>query len=161
MGCIWLSMRELLAEVSRLHFPNAPATPQEIEQFEQRVGWQLDPDLRAFYTHCNGADLFKRPNSPYRLLPLSKIVRARVAILGEDSDEWGPAGLYTLCDVQDGNYVLIDTGTRHAERYQLIDGNREAFPDPDYCRPVAESFHEFLSEALHSNGRPLYWLSDS
>ena len=155
-----MSMSELLEEVSRLHFSNPPASQQEIEQFEQRVGWRLAPDLRAFYMHCNGADLFRRPNSPYRILPLSKITRARVAILGEDTDEWGPATLYTLCDVQDGNYVLLDTGALHEGRYQLIDGNREAFPDPDYCRPVADSFHEFLRGALQSGGHPLYWLGD-
>jgi hypothetical protein len=31
----------LLEEVSRDHFPNSPATPEEIEEFERRVGWQL------------------------------------------------------------------------------------------------------------------------
>jgi hypothetical protein len=29
--------------------PNRPTTPEEIAKFEQRVGWKLDPDLRAFY----------------------------------------------------------------------------------------------------------------
>ena len=28
--------------------------------FERRVGWRLDPDLRAFYLHCNGAELIER-----------------------------------------------------------------------------------------------------
>ena len=49
----WLS-RHLLEGVSRDHFPRPPATPEEIEAFEQRVGWPLDPDLRAFYLHCSG-----------------------------------------------------------------------------------------------------------
>ncbi len=58
-------MSRLLEEVSREHFPHSPATPEEIEEFEQRVGWKLDPDLRAFYLHCNGAELFKRlPDAP-------------------------------------------------------------------------------------------------
>ncbi|WP_386973517.1 SMI1/KNR4 family protein [Archangium violaceum] len=39
----------LLEEVSRDHFPYPPATPEEIAEFEQRVGWWLDPNLRAFY----------------------------------------------------------------------------------------------------------------
>jgi hypothetical protein len=46
-------MSRLLEEVSRDHF-HPPVTPEEIEAFEQRVGWTLDPDLRAFYLHCNG-----------------------------------------------------------------------------------------------------------
>ncbi|HYI02879.1 SMI1/KNR4 family protein, partial [Hyalangium sp.] len=76
-------MTHLLEEVSREHFPYPPATAAEIAEFEQRVAWRLDPDLRAFYLHCNGAELIKRlPDCPYRILPLSKIVRARVAIFG-------------------------------------------------------------------------------
>jgi hypothetical protein len=45
-------MSSMLEEVSRDHFPKPPASPEEFEEFEefeQRVGWTLDPDLRAFY----------------------------------------------------------------------------------------------------------------
>jgi len=153
------AISQLLEEISRVHFPYPPATPEQIEEFEQRVGWQLDPDLRAFYLHCNGAELFKRlPASPYRILPLSKIIRARVAIRGEDDDQWGPASMYALCDVQDGNYVVVDVSRQERGRYPLIDGYFEAWPDPKYCGPVARSFSEFLEEVLRSKGR-MYWLS--
>jgi hypothetical protein len=90
-------MSDLLEEVSREPIPHPPATPEEIEEFERRVGWMLDPDLRAFYLHCNGAALLRWPDSPYEILPLSKIVRARVAICGEDDDKWGPASMYAFC----------------------------------------------------------------
>jgi hypothetical protein len=90
-------MQRLLEQISREHYPKPPATPQEVAAFEQRVGWRLDEDLRAFYLHCDGAELFKRrPDCPYRFLALSEITRARVAMRGEDSDEAGPASLYTL-----------------------------------------------------------------
>jgi len=70
-------MSSLLEEIMLHHFPYPPATREEIEAFEQRVGWQLDPDLRAFYLHCNGAELLKRlPECPYQVLPLSEIIRA-------------------------------------------------------------------------------------
>jgi hypothetical protein len=151
-------MHHLLEEISRKHFPNPPATPQEIESFEQRVGWKLDPDLRAFYLHCNGADLFKRPGSPYIFLPLSEIVRARVAILGEDTDPYGPPSLYTVCDVQDGDFILVDVAERNAERFPIVDGWHEGFPDPKYLRRIASCFSEFLTEALRSGGSQ-FWLS--
>jgi hypothetical protein len=152
-------MSRLLEEVSRDHFPYPPATPEEIEEFEQRAGWKLDPDLRAFYLHCNGAELLKRlPNTPYRVLPLSKIVRARVAIYGEDDDQWGPASVYALCDVQDGNYVLVDVSEENG-RYPLFDGDHEAWPDPAYCKQVANSFSEFLEQVLRTR-RNLYWLGE-
>jgi len=150
-------MSRLFEEVSRDHFPRPPATPEEIEEFEQRVGWKLDPDLRAFYLHCNGAALIRWPDSPYEILPLSKIVRARVAIRREDDDQWGPASMYALCYVRDGNYVVLDASRQVDGRYPLIDGDHETWPNPDYCGPVASSFSEFLEQVLRTR-RSLYWI---
>jgi hypothetical protein len=84
-------MERMLADISRTHFPNPPATRVEIEAFERRVGWRLDPELRAFYQHSNGAELFRRPNSPCRLRPLSRVQRARLDMRGENSPCPGPA----------------------------------------------------------------------
>jgi hypothetical protein len=151
-------MSRLLEEVSRHHFPYPPATSQEIAEFEQRMGWCLDVDLRAFFLHCNGAELFKqRPGCPYRILPLSEMVRARVAIYGEDDDRWGPASQYAVCYVQDGDYVVVDVGRPKNGLYPLIDGWHEAWPDPKQCALIASSFSEFLEAALQSKGRQ-FWL---
>lgn len=150
-------MNSLLEEVSRDHFPHPSATPEEIEEFEQRVGWKLDPDLRAFYLHCNGAALIQWPDSPYEIQPLSKIVRARVAIRGKDDDSRGPASMYALCYVRDGNYVVLDVSRQVEGRYPLIDGDRETWPNPEYCSQIASSFSEFLEQVLRTR-RSLYWL---
>jgi hypothetical protein len=153
------TMSRLLEEVSREHFPHLPATSEEIEEFERRVGWKLDPDLRAFYLHCNGAALLRWPDSPYEILPLSKIVRARVAIRGEDDDKWGPASMYAFCYVRDGNYVVLDVSRQEAGRYPLIDGDRETWPNPEYRTRIASSFSEFLEQVLRTR-RSLYWLGE-
>jgi hypothetical protein len=127
-----MSLQALLEEVSRHHFPYPPATAEEIEAFERRMGWRLDSDLRAFYLHCNGAELFERvPECPYRILPLSEITRARVAIFEEDDDQYGPASVYALW--------------------------HEAWPDPEYCKQITHSFSEFLERALRSEGYQ-FWL---
>jgi cell wall assembly regulator SMI1 len=153
-----MTMDALLQEISRHHFPNPPATPKQIEEFERRVGWCLDSDLRAFYPHCDGAALFKRrPDADYRFLALSEILRARVAIRGKDDDSRGPASMYTLCDLQDGDYILVDVSRQQNGRYSIIDGWHEAWPDPDYCKQVAGSFSEFLEGALQSGGN-WFWL---
>jgi hypothetical protein len=150
-------MSKLLEEVFRHHFPYPPAMPAEIEAFERKLGWRLDPDLREFYLHCNGAELFeRRPDMPYRFLPLAEIRRARVAIYGEDDDKWGPASMYVICDVQDGDYVLVDVSRQEAGRYPIIDGYHEAFPDPEYCPQISTSFSEFLGGVLRSQGRHFY-----
>ncbi|HLL54395.1 MAG TPA: SMI1/KNR4 family protein [Myxococcaceae bacterium] len=147
----------LLDEIRRFHFPEQPATADEISAFEARSGWSLDPDLRAFYQAFNGARLFRDTCSPYRLLPLSEVVRARVAILGprRDRDEFGPSYWHAICDMQDGNYVALDVGSPQAGAYPLRDCFRESFPD--HCRIVAGSFGEFLERALRSEGFS-YWL---
>ncbi|MFL5346559.1 MAG: SMI1/KNR4 family protein [Hyalangium sp.] len=153
-------MQRMLAEISHHHFPNPPAAQEEISSFEQRVGWRLDPELRAFYQHCNGADLFeRRPETSYWILPLSKVIRARVAILGEDTDASGPSSWYVVCNVQDGNYVMVDVSTQNNGRYPLLDGWHEGFPKPQHCKQLAGSFSEFLEQALHRGGS-LYWLKD-
>lgn len=154
-----MPLESLLEAISRHHFPNPPAPLQELEAFERRVGWRLDPDLRAFYLHCNGAELFRKPDSPYRLLSLSQVIRARVAIFGPrgDDDAHGPAAWYALCALHDGNFALVDVATSREGRYPILDGYAEAFPDPAYCKPIAGSFSEFLEGALRSDGR-WFWL---
>lgn len=152
-----MSMKSILAEISRDHFPSAPATSAEVEEFERRSGWRLDEDLRAFYLHCNGAALFERLDSPYRIRPLSHVQRARVDMRGEDSDEWGPASWYALGDMGDGDRILVDVRHTQTGRYAIIDGWHEGFPDPAHCPQVAASFSEFLEKALRSGGAK-FWL---
>jgi hypothetical protein len=156
-----MSRQALLEEVSRHHFPYPPATAEEIEAFERRMGWRLDSDLRAFYLHCNGAELFERlPECPYRILPLSELTRARVAIFGEDDDQYGPASVYALCDLQDGDYTLVDVSRQENGRSPLTDGWHEAWPNPKHCKQIARSFSEFLERALRSEGYQ-FWLKQN
>jgi hypothetical protein len=147
----------LLAELDTKHFPARPATEDEIARFERRVGWKLDPDLRAFYRHCNGAKLFRERWAPYELLPLDRILRARVAMRDEDSDAWGPASLYVICYVEDGDYVAVDTSRPAAGFYPLLDLFHETFPDPADITVISDRFAEFLARALHSGGGH-FWL---
>jgi len=153
-------MAPLLEEVSRLHFPNPPATHEQIAAFEQRVGWRLDPDQRAFYLHCDGADLFDRLDFEFRIYPLAQIHRARVVMRKSDTDAAGPASWYALGEVQDSNFILLDVSQQHEGRYPIRDGYNEAFPHPDYCRQIAGSFSEFLAGALGSEGQ-WFWLRDA
>lgn len=153
-------MTPLIEEVSRLHFPNPPALHEQIVSFEQRVGWRLDPDLRAFYLHCDGADLFDRLDFEFRFYPLAQIHRARVVMRKSDTDATGPASWYALGEAQDSNFILLDISQQHEGRYPIRDGYNEAFPQPDYCRQIAGSFSEFLAGALRSEGR-WFWLRDA
>ena len=82
-----------------------------------------------------------------------------MAIYGKDEDKWGPASVYALCDVQDGNYVLVDVARQESGRYPLFDGDHEAWPDPAYCKQVASSFSGVLGAGAAYPAR-IYWLGE-
>jgi hypothetical protein len=153
-----MTMERLLAEISRSHFPNAPATLAQVAAFEARVGWPLDPDLRAFYLHCDGATLFRpRPDADYRILSLAEIQRARVELRGQDDDSKGAASWYTLLYLQDSDYVLVDVSRQKDGRYPLLDAFHETYPLE--VRQIAASFGEFMKRAL-SSGNQFFWLKE-
>lgn len=154
-----MAMNALLEEVSRHHFPKPPATPEQLEEFERWVGWRLDGSrpARLLFALRRRSPLQAPPDADYRFLPLSEIRRARVAIRGKDDDSRGPASMYTVCDLQDGDYILVDVGLQQEGRYPVFDGWHEAWPDPEYCKQIAGSFSEFLDGALRSNGN-WFWL---
>ncbi|NRD48829.1 SMI1/KNR4 family protein [Corallococcus exiguus] len=150
-------MQRLLAELSARHFPNPPATPAQLAAFELRVGWKLDEDLRAFYLHCDGATLFKPfPDANYHLLPLEQIRRAFVAMRPGDDAPFGSASWYTLVDLQDSDYVILDITHPVNGRYPLLDAYHETFPEG--VRPVAASLSDFLEKALTSDDS-YFWLN--
>jgi hypothetical protein len=147
-----------IAEVLRAHRPSAPATPADVDAFERKHGVSLDPDLRAFYMACNGADLFRTEDDlPYRILPLEKIVTAGVAVFGTD-DRLGPpppspANIFAFCDLQDGNYLAFEVGQ---QPYRIIDVFHETYPSE--AEVIEPSFAPFLHNALRGGGRQ-YWLA--
>jgi hypothetical protein len=150
-----MTMARLLAEITRAHYPRAPATPDRIAAFEASVGWRLDDELRAFYLHCDGAELFEPlPDAKYSILSLSEIRRARVAIWGQDDDSAGPSSWYTLVDCQDTDYVLLDVARQDHGRYPLLDAYHGTYPQ---ARQIAASFSEFIEAALNSHNR-FFWL---
>ncbi|NRD64213.1 SMI1/KNR4 family protein [Corallococcus exiguus] len=153
-----MSMKSLLAEVSQLHYPRPPATLLQVAAFEARMGWKLDEDLRSFYLHCNGATLFAPlPDVNYHLLPLGRIERASVAIRGSEEDVDGSPSHFTLVDMQDTNFVILDVATPVNGCYPLLDAFHETYPDE--APRIAASFEEFLEKALRSGNRS-FWLSD-
>ncbi|RKG77776.1 SMI1/KNR4 family protein [Corallococcus terminator] len=153
-----MAMDRLLEEVSRLHFPRPPATTEQLSAFEVRVGWKLDPDLRAFYLHCDGCTLFETlPDAKYRVLPLTEIQHARRAIRASDEEEDGAASQYTLVDMQDTNYVVLDVAQAANGHYPLFDAFHETYPETER---IASSFEEFLERALRSGDRAYWLISD-
>ncbi|AKF84229.1 hypothetical protein MFUL124B02_41180 [Myxococcus fulvus 124B02] len=152
-----MTLEHLLNEVSRAHYPRPPASAREISEFEALVGWQLDDELRAFYRHCNGAELFKPlPDSNYSILSLTDVLRACVRVRRRDGGSPETASFFPLVDCQDSDWVLVDVA-QPGGPYPLLDAYHESYPR--VVQRVAGSFREFLERALASEGQ-LYWLRE-
>lgn len=149
-------MHRLFDKISRKHFPNPPATPAQVADFEARVGWQLDTDLRAFYLHCDGATLFvPREEGPnYRILSLEEIPQLTARLRRRD-DTPVTAAWFPVVDCQDSDFVLVDVSK--PAPFPLLDAWHETYPLR--VRQIARSFSEFLEQALSSNDH-LYWLGE-
>ena len=152
-----MRMDQVVNNILSNHFPNPPSNQAELLAFERRVGCRMDEDLHAFYLACNGASLFQPLNSNYRLLSLTEIVRARIAVFGHDDDTWGPASWYVVCSCGDGDFVAIDVHTRRNGKFPLFDVDHGTFPRPEYNLEIATCYSDFLSMALQSHNRS-YWL---
>lgn len=86
------TLDQLLDIVVREHHPRAPASEGEIAAFEARAGWQLGPELRAFYLRTSGAELFvPLPEAGYSIQSLDELQRARVRMRGIAKESMGPA----------------------------------------------------------------------
>ncbi|NVI99645.1 SMI1/KNR4 family protein [Myxococcus sp. AM009] len=152
-----MAIESLLAEISRAHFPHPPATPERIATFEARMGWRLDEDLRAFFLHCDGAELFERlPEANYSILSLAGIEEATLRLRRRDHSDGEAACWYPLVDCQDSDFVLVDVA-RPGGPYPLLDAYHETYPRE--VRRVAGSFREFLERALASDDQ-FFWLEE-
>ena len=152
-----MTLEQMLAEISRSHFPRPPATLEQVAAFEKHAGWQLDAELRAFYLHCDGAELFRPlPEANYSILSLANIQRMTERVRVRDGGAPHAASWFPLVDCQDSDLVLVDVA-RPGGPYRLLDAYHETYPRE--VRQIAVSFGEFLAQALRSENR-FFWLTE-
>lgn len=147
-------IQALLAEVTARHFPNPPASPAQLAAFEARAGWRLDDDLRAFYSHCDGATFFRAfPHETYRVLRLHEIQPASMELRRDASV---PASWWTLVYLGDSDFNLVDVA--RGGPFPILDAYHETFPQQ--VVQIAPSFATWLERTLRS-GNQLWWLPAS
>ncbi|ABF88233.1 hypothetical protein MXAN_0598 [Myxococcus xanthus DK 1622] len=152
-----MAIESLLTEISRAHFPHPPVTAARIAAFEAQMGWRLDDDLRAFYLHCDGAELFRRlPDANYSILSLEGIAAATPRLRQRAQGASETASLYPLVDCQDSDFVLVNVANTGGP-YPLFDAYHETYPRE--VRKIADSFSDFLERALAS-GDEFFWLDE-
>ncbi|MBE7478995.1 MAG: SMI1/KNR4 family protein [Polyangiaceae bacterium] len=122
---------------------------QDLDRFTARSGFALPSDLTAFYERISSATLVES----YQMLPPSAWVRTGAALQGPEWAESEPPSWYAFCDAFDGNYIGIDLATTAAGANPILDCDHD---DVRERRVIANSFTEFLTEALRSPDRPFY-----
>ena len=150
-------MKDLFEQIKHNHHFTPPLPQARIAELEAQLGFNLPADLKEFYGLCNGAMLFPdRGGWRYRFVPLEEMRRVRIDVLGVDEDfgDVPTASWYSLCDVQDGNFVAIDLASTNGSFSWIIDCFHEEF---GLGPIIALSFTEFVERALKSNG-DYFWL---
>ncbi len=153
-------LQKLFMEIESLHTWEPAIDPAQIDQVQMRHGFELPRDLCEFYKRYRSVRLFVGEyGTIYRFVPIDQIHPTRLDIYGKDTADWGPDSWFTVCDVQDGNYIAIDVGSRYGDRCNYIDCFHETFAEPGESRIISLSFTELLTCALDSHGK-LFFLQD-
>jgi hypothetical protein len=148
-------LEELFSEIEARHQFVLCSDGARVDDFAP----ELPSDLRSFYKRFEMVDLFVGEFGPlYQVLPLSDHIRARVAVLQNDSEEAGPSSWYALCDVQDGNYIAVDLESEQQGGFNYIDCFHETFALPGESRIIARSFTELLKRMLQGGSEQLFFL---
>ncbi len=155
------TFKELFAEIDSLHSFEPCSDETEIDRFENQHSYRLPSDLKTFYKKYGSVKLFDdKYGCVYRFVSVSEIHPTYEDVYGKDFDEGRPRAWFTVCDVQDGNYIAIDLESKSGDEYNFIDCFHETFAQPGESKIVAKSFTELLDLALHSNGN-LYYLQEN
>lgn len=153
-------LEELFAKIETLHVFESCSDKTEIDRFESQCGYRLPTDLKQFYKKYNTVRLFDNEfGGLYRFVPVSEIHPTYEDIYGKDFEGWRPSTWFTVCDIQDGNYIAIDLESKNNNIFNFIDCFHETFAEPGRCKVIAKSFTELLSRALQSQDR-LYYLEE-
>jgi hypothetical protein len=151
MGKKLLSLINLL---KKDHFPNTPASQEEIDSALNRIEYPIPPALLEIWKNMNGVCLFDPIDPPYRLLEIEEFLSVNDLFRSgnELTSKW-----FVFCDILDGNYVSLDLSTARGNNVECRDIFHEMFPDITYCKIIANSVEEFVSNAVNSQGRH-FWL---
>jgi hypothetical protein len=151
-----MSIQKLFARVAKEHrVKPAPRDAEaKLKKLEKKLGRALPRDLREFHRRFAWAALH---DEQFRILPLSQMKPAGVAVAGAAGKKLCPASWWSIAENDNSEVVAIDLETG-----RIIDCFHETFGPGGDAGIIARSFQEFLKRMLPSkkeNGH--YWLKRS
>ncbi len=153
-------LEDLFRQIENEHHFELTQNPDSIEALEKNSGYRFPDDLKRFYRRYDSVSLYSNEDPLYWFLSVSELHPTRIDIYGEDSIELGPDHWWSVCNVQDGNYISINLNSVQDDACDYIDAFHETFAEPGYSIIVAKSFTELLSSALASGDNQLYFLQE-
>ncbi len=170
-----MSVKDLIKNISKIHGCEIydPAGKPNISS-------KLPSDLIEFYELCGGLELFSLfklidkglieeiEHYPSIFVQPEKVLESTKVILAEDTYEEyiGDAiysmsefkNWYTIVDLYDGNYIVIDLNEHKLGKCYLA--YADDFLVAGEMPIIAESFTELLERFINSNGEYFFFLDD-
>lgn len=131
-----MTMKEIISAIEIKHKADGitlypPASNQEVQDFESRIGFELPADFREFYSICNG---FECEEDIFRIIPLEEILEYG----WEHGNSWFHFAEYmTFCDMW--------------SLRKKADGEFEIFNEGEVEVVLTSSLYEFLQRFLRGN----------
>lgn len=120
-----------------------------------RSALNLPNDLKAFYSICNGVELFLNCDCGYRILGLDEMQRTDLSLLGECPTLGISVNWFNIAKNQNGEYLTIDLS--HQKMGYCYDAFYETYGLIGNMPIIAHSFTELLYCLFQNQGQSLYW----
>ncbi|WP_081074566.1 SMI1/KNR4 family protein [Burkholderia cepacia] len=114
-------------------------------------------EVVEFYNLCGGIVLFSggKENVSFKILSANEVTQANMLIVGESCENDISFSWYVICQVDNGDYITIDTSKKRGGR--CYDSNFEIHGVAGSCPIIALSFSELLCELYKSSGADVFW----
>ena len=158
MGTINIDI--LFKQIENEHHFVLAQNKELIDLLEKESGYDFPDDMKIFYRRYESVSLYDKEDPLYRFVRVNELHPTRIDIYGKDSIDFGPDHWWSICDIQDGNFISIDLKSVRDNSCNYIDSFHETFAEPGNSKIVAKSFTELLSMALASGDNQLFFLQE-
>lgn len=122
-------------------------------------GDQLPIDIQQFFNLCGGIRFFKGSKYEFVVVSPQEVVLANPVIVGELCEEDISSHWYIICKDAENNYITFDSSIERNGR--CYDSFWDRHGVVGECAVIATSFTDLLFNLYKSEGKELFWLSDS
>ncbi|MBN6074854.1 SMI1/KNR4 family protein [Aggregatibacter actinomycetemcomitans] len=117
--------------------------------------FKLPEDLQDFYKVCNGVELFRNCDYPYRILGIEELEPINLLIIGELCPEDISSNWVSIAEDYNGDYLSLDLSPKKLG--WCYDSFHETHGLVGDTPVIAKSFTELLYRLYDNKGDYTYW----